>query len=70
MSLFRSEEHLDRWLTARQRSRGAVLTIQQTWQLARAWYVDPRPATWRPRTKEESQALLASVGLVGEFWEL
>ena len=70
MSLFRSEEHLDRWLTAHQLSRGAVLTLQQTWQLACAWYVDPRPATWRPRTKAESQAVLESVGLVGAFWAL
>jgi len=70
MSLFRSEEHLGRWLAANDATRGEVLTLEQTWQLARAWYSDPRDPNWRPRSRDESQAVLASVGLVGDFWEL
>ena len=70
MSLFRSEEHVDRWLQRTNRSKGAVVSLQTVWRLANAWYVDPRWAAWRPRTRDESQWVLGSVGLNGEFWEL
>jgi hypothetical protein len=70
MSLFRSEEHLGRWLGARDATRGAVLSLDQVWRLARAWYSDPRAAGWRSRTRDESQRVLASVGLTDAFWEL
>jgi Alkylmercury lyase len=70
MSLFRSEEHVDRWLSRTGNARGAVVPLPQVWKLARAWYVDPRDAGWRPRTRDESQTVIDSVGLTGEFWEL
>jgi hypothetical protein len=70
MSLFRSEEHVDRWLQRTNRSKGAVVDLQTVWRLANAWYSDPRWAAWRPRTRDESQQALLSVGLTGEFWEL
>ena len=69
MSLFRSEEHLQRWLTANDARRGAVLDLAQTWRLSVAWYVDPRTTAWKARTPVESQAVLARVGLVDEFWQ-
>jgi hypothetical protein len=49
---------------------GAVVPIQTVWILAKAWYKDPRNPDWRPRTKEQSQAVLESVGLTGDFWKL
>ena len=70
MSLFRSEEHVRRWTTARGYEPGAILDLPQVWRLAKAWYADPRAPDWRPRSRDESQAVLASVGLTGEFWEL
>jgi hypothetical protein len=70
MTLFRSEEHVQRWLDRTRNTRGAVLTLEQTWRLARAWYADPRDRNWRPRTRDESQAVLSSVGLTESFWEL
>ena len=70
MSLFRSEEHVDRWLRASGNQRGEVVPLRQVWELARAWYADPRDPAWRPRTRDESQAVLTSVGLAGRFWEL
>jgi hypothetical protein len=69
MSLFRSEEHVDRWLRETGNDRGAVVPLAQVWDLAKAWYLDPRDPAWRPRTLDESQAVLGSVGLTGEFWE-
>lgn len=70
MSLFRSEEHVDRWLAKTRRNKGAVVPLAQVWRLARAWYSDPRKPDWRPRTRDENQAVLASVGLTDPFWQL
>ena len=70
MSLFRSEEHVDRWLAAEGYPRGAVVSLPQVMRLASAWYADPRDPAWRPRTREESQLVLASVGLTSDFWSL
>ena len=70
MSLFRSEEHVERWLAREGRQRGAIVPLVQIWALSRVWYADPRRRDWRPRTREESQAVLASVGLTGEFWRM
>jgi hypothetical protein len=70
MSLFRSEEHVDRWVKSKGYTRGAIVPIDVVWSLAKAWYTDPREKDWRPRTRDESQAVLASVGLTGEFWDL
>jgi len=70
MSLFRSEEHVRRWARANDRGLGAIVPLARVWALAKAWYTDPRRRDWRPRTRDESQALLASVGLTGAFWQL
>lgn len=70
MTLFGSEEHVQRWLDKSGHSRGAVVSLEQVWRLAKAWYSDPRDPHWRPRTRDESQAVLESVGLTGQFWQL
>ena len=70
MTLFRSEEHVQRWLDRTGNSRGAIVPLEQVWRLAKAWYSDPRDPDWRPRTRDESQAVLASVGLTSDFWQL
>jgi hypothetical protein len=70
MSIFRSEEHVQRWAAENERSIGAIVPLAQVWQLAKAWYSDPRSRAWRPRSRDESQAVIRSAGLVGDFWEL
>ncbi len=70
MSLFRSEGHLAAWLARSNQRRGEVLSLTKVFELAKAWYSDPRDPAWRPRTREESQEVLDSVGLTGDFWEL
>ena len=70
MLLFRSEEHVDRWCDAREMSRGGVLTPDQAWRLARAWYKDKLKPDWRRHTLEEAEALLKEIGLTGPFWNL
>ena len=58
------------WTRANGRAVGAIVQLTQVWHLAKAWYADPRGSNWRPRNRDESQAVIASVGLTGPFWEL
>jgi hypothetical protein len=68
MNLFRSDEHIERWLGARQ--PGATIGAQLLCDLAQAWWDTRLRPDWRPRTREESQAILRRLGLTGAFWEL
>ena len=70
MLLFRDEEHVDRWCEARELSRGALVSAEQAWRLAFGWYKDKLSPDWRRHTVEEAEALLASIGLTGAFWNL
>ena len=66
MRLFRSEEHVRR---AYDRP-GEVFPAGQLWRLARVWYGDRLHPAWRPRSRDEHQALLDAAGLTGSFWQL
>jgi hypothetical protein len=68
MNLFRSEEHLERWLAGRE--PGASTNIETLCDLAHAWYSDRLDTDWRPHTLEQNQAILHRLGLTGEFWRL
>jgi hypothetical protein len=68
MRLFRSEEHVERWLAGR--PRGAVVPIDQLSDLAHAWWADRLAPDWHPRTAAENQAILDGIGLTGAFWQL
>jgi len=70
MLLFRAEEHIDRWCAAHSLARGAILTPEQGWWLAHGWYKEKLNPEWRRHTLEETEALLAEVGLTGTFWNL
>ena len=70
MLLFRSEEHVDRWCTSWKQPRGALLSMEQIWGLARAWYHDRLAPEWRPKTPEEIRGLFKQLGLTSEFWRL
>jgi hypothetical protein len=68
MNLFRSEEHIDRWLGGRE--PGATISVTKLAELAVAWWHDRLAADWRPHTREQNQAILDALGLTGEFWRL
>jgi hypothetical protein len=68
MNLFRSEEHIARWLGVRQ--AGATIPAQTLCDLAHAWWDTRLDPGWRPRGRDENQAILAQLGLVGPFWNL
>ena len=68
MNLFRSEEHVARWVGPRE--RGATIPAQTLCDLAHAWWDTRLEPDWRPRNRDENQAILDRLGLVGPFWEL
>ena len=68
MNLFRSEEHVGRWLEARGFEGGATLTAGALSALAHAWWGNRLAPDWRPRTAAEAQAILDELGLTGPFW--
>ena len=49
---------------------GAGVEIDVLRALATRWYGDRLDPAWRPRTHEQSQAILDGVGLTGAFWAL
>ena len=70
MLAFRSEEHVERWCRSRRIPVGAVLTLEQVWQLGQAWYSDKLSPDWQRATPEEEEAAFARIGLTGDFWRL
>jgi hypothetical protein len=68
MNLFRSEEHVKRWLGPRR--PGATLPVRKLSELAHAWWGDRLAPDWRPHTRECNQAILSRLGLTGGFWRL
>ena len=68
MNLFRSEEHIERWLNGR--TPGATIGVTKLSELAHAWYGDRLAPDWTPHTLEQNQAILDHLGLTGPFWRL
>ena len=68
MSLFRSEEHIERWLAGR--AQGATITMAKLNELAHAWWSDRLAPEWQPHTREQNQAILDRLGLTSDFWRL
>lgn len=68
MSLFRSEEHIERWLAGR--APGATITVAKLNELAHAWWSDRLAPEWQPHTREQNQAILDQLGLTSDFWRL
>jgi hypothetical protein len=68
MNLFRSEEHIARWLAGRE--PGATIPAAKLAELAFAWWDDRLAPDWQPHTREQNQAILEHLGLTGQFWRL
>ncbi len=68
MNLFRSEEHVHRWLNGRQ--PGITLGVEKLSELSHAWWGNRLDPHWRPRSRTENQAILVGLGLVDDFWTL
>ena len=68
MNLFRSEEHVSRWLG--DRAPGATLPVATLAALAQNWWGDRLDPGWRPHSRDRNQAILEGLGLTGPFWRL
>ncbi len=68
MNLFRSEEHVTRWLAGR--APGATISVSKLCALAHAWWHDRLSPQWQPHSRDQNQAILEALGLTGDFWRL
>ena len=68
MNLFRSEEHVQRWLGGR--TAGATLPVATLSALAHDWWGDRLDPSWTPHTRDQNQAILDRLGLTDAFWQL
>lgn len=68
MNLFRSEEHIARWLGSRE--PGETTSVSTLSELAHAWWDDRLAPDWLPHTREQNQAILDRLGLTSPFWRL
>ncbi len=68
MNLFRSEEHVSRWLAGRR--PGATISVTTLAALAQQWYGDRLAPDWQPRSRDRNQAVLDALGLTDSFWRL
>ncbi len=68
MNLFRSEEHIARWLG--ERPPGVTISVTKLSELAHAWWDDRIAPEWTPHTREQNARILERLGLTGEFWTL
>jgi hypothetical protein len=67
---FCSEDHARRFAADQGEPPGQVVPLATLWRLAGPWYGDRLDPDYAPRPTAASQAILASVGLDGDFWEL
>jgi hypothetical protein len=70
MNFFRSEEHAARFNAERSLKPGTTIGAEKLWELACAWWGTRLAPDWRPRTRDENQAILERLGLTGDFWRL
>ena len=69
MLVFRSEDHLTRWLE-QGHPAGESLGVERQWDLARRWFEGRHLPGWRRRSPSEAEAVFRSVGLTSDFWSL
>jgi hypothetical protein len=61
---------VDRWCKQWHQPRGAIISLEQQWRLAQAWYEDRLTFDWRRKTTEEVDALWNKLGFTSSFWSL
>jgi len=69
MLLFRSEEHVDRWCAVRGLPRRPVVSLDQLWQLAVAWYSNRLTPEARRPMGAEVREIFQRLGLTDPFWD-
>lgn len=70
MLLFRSEEHVERWCRVRGLLKRPVVSLNQLWHLAEAWYGNRLTVESRRPVGAEVQNIFWELGLEGPFWQI
>jgi hypothetical protein len=70
MLFFRSEEDLLQWLESKKVERGAVLSINQVWELSKRWYPNRLSRDYHGRSVEQGMEIFKGLGLTSEFWKI
>jgi hypothetical protein len=68
MLLFRSEEHVDHWCAVRSLPKRPLVTLDQLWHLAVAWYSNRLTPEARRPMGAEIREIFDSLGLTDPFW--
>lgn len=61
---------MDRWRHLWNQPRGEIISLEQQWRLAQAWYHDRMEFDWRRKTLAEIDALWEALGFTSAFWYL
>jgi len=69
MLLFRSEETVDLWCQEHRVPKRPLVTLDQLWHLAVAWYGNRLTLDSRRPAPDEMVGIFASLGLTGPFWD-
>ena len=69
MLFFRSEERVRQWCAAQGVPVRPLVTMDQLWTLATAWYATRLQEDSRRPQPDEMVRILSGVGLGGEFWD-
>jgi hypothetical protein len=69
MLFFRSEELVREWCAAHDYPVRPLVTIDQLWRLATAWYSTRLQENSRRPQADEMREIFAGLGLAGDFWD-
>ena len=69
MLFFRSEERVREWCLKRGLPVRPLVTLDQLWGLAYAWYSTRLDAHARRPQPDEMRRIFAGLGLTGDFWD-
>jgi len=61
---------VSRWCDQWNQPLGEIISLEQQWHLAQAWYVDRMELEWRRKTEEDIDALWQELGLTSSFWDI
>jgi hypothetical protein len=61
---------VNRWCDQWNQPLGEIISLEQQWHLAQAWYVDRMELEWRRKTEEEIDALWQELGFTSSFWDI
>jgi hypothetical protein len=69
MLLFRSEETVEAWCAERNLPVRPMITLDQLWMMAQAWYFNRLSEESRRPGPDEMASIFARIGLTDPFWD-